>query len=104
MARSSLVLNLAYQLGQAAVERDWDGVARVDREIATALPRMAEKGAWTPGEAKALATLRETHRIVLEQCEREAADLDARMVSLRAHKDGWLAYAMEDENDMERHA
>ncbi|MFA9440768.1 hypothetical protein ACDA63_14115 [Uliginosibacterium sp. sgz301328] len=104
MARSSQVLNLAYQLGQAAVERDWDGVARVDGEIAAALPRMVAQGAWTANEAKALATLRETHRIVLEQCEREAADLDARMVSLCAHKDGWIAYAMDDENDAEGRA
>ncbi|MFT4173478.1 MAG: hypothetical protein QM639_13015 [Rhodocyclaceae bacterium] len=104
MDRSARLLNLAYQLGQAAVERDWSTVARVDADIAAMLPRLAALGAWAHNEARALATLRETHRVALEYCEREAAEVDARMAALCTHRDGWAAYAMEDDSYLEGRA
>jgi hypothetical protein len=104
MDRTAKLLSLAYQLGQAAVERDWGAVARVDADIAALLPRLATLGAWAANEARALATLRETHRVALEYCEREAADLDARLANMCAHKDGWFAYAMEDDSYLEGRA
>lgn len=99
MARQAALLNLAYRLSQAAVERDWAELARVDAEIAAQLPRLIARGNWTPAEQQTLRGLRDAHREALALCVREADRLDARLVDMCAHKDGWLAYAMNTDDD-----
>jgi hypothetical protein len=101
MDRKTELVQLTDRLNRAAAEQDWTAMGAVDREIATLLSRLATPSlaVWAPAERQALRTLREAHRAAYERCERESTLLDERLADLCAHKDGWIAYALNESED-----
>jgi hypothetical protein len=77
--------------------KDWTALATLDRELAKALPEIAKQGLRTPADKAAMANLRKVHRASMERCGQAAADMNERLVGLRTHKEGWFAYAMDDQ-------
>lgn len=94
MDRQAHLLTMTYRLSQAAVERDWEELARADSELTALLPRLARYGAWSVSEQKALEGLREAHCEALACCVKESSLLDARLAEMCAHKEAWLAYSL----------
>jgi hypothetical protein len=94
MDKRDTLMRLARELLQAMKARDWTAMGNVDREVATLLSGAAAP--WSEAEQAALRDLRAVHRLALECCELETAALDQRLAELRAHKEGWMAYALND--------
>ncbi len=94
MDRIAPLNDMAYRLSQAAVERDWDELARADAELAVLLPRLSGRGRWSELEQLALSELRKAHHAALECCLEASTELDARLADLCANKEAWQAYSM----------
>lgn len=94
-ARALQMVRLAQRLRTAAGAGDWQAVAAADRELATLLAQLRAGGAaLPPGEEAVLGDLDLAHQEARMRCASAADQLAARMAELQAHKDGWLAYAM----------
>jgi hypothetical protein len=89
--------DFAARIEAATSAEDWTALAAIDRELAKALPELARQGLRSPAEKTAMAHLRKVHRASIERCGQAAADVNERLVGLRTHKEGWLAYAMGDQ-------
>ncbi len=97
MDRQVALLRLARRLAAAAADKDWDTLGRVDRELAAALPLLAAHGAWSTAEQRALDELQRAHGAARADCARETADTGRRLGQMRESKEGWMAYAMNEE-------
>lgn len=95
MDRRAQLLAMAYRMSRAAVELDWDELARSDQELSVLLPRLMRLGPWTVPEQKALDGLRTAHREALDSCIKASARLDARLADMCAHKEAWRAYSLD---------
>ena len=97
MDRQVALLRLARRLAAAAADKDWETLGRVDRELAAALPQLAAHGAWSPAEQRALDELQRAHAAAQADCLRETAEAGRRLGQMRESKEGWMAYAMNEE-------
>ena len=96
MDRRGILMRLAQEMRQATQKADWTAMAQIDREIATQLSGQRDVRSWSEAERGALAELRAAHRAALDACEHATAALDERLAELCTHKDGWIAYALND--------
>jgi len=96
MDRASHLTRLTVQLTRLAADADWRGLTQVDRDLANLLPRWSAQQ-WTHVELAALEQLRRAHEAAREACSRESARVEGLLAHLRTHKDGWMAYAMSNE-------
>lgn len=97
MERQQQLVSLTRRLLAAEAAADWTALGDIDRELSVALPRLAARGAWVGDEGLAFAGLRQAHQRLRASCQRETARLGEHLSGLRQHKEGWLAYAMDDQ-------
>ena len=95
MDRQRTLLALAPKMNAAIAADDWKMLAAINTLMSTTLPAMAEQGRWTPAERAALGALRQLHEQAMVRCEQSAGALSAHLHSMRANKEGWLAYALD---------
>lgn len=93
------LLALGDALHEAAAGADWDALARQVNALAPALRTLAARGPWSGAERAALERLRARHDAALAAVAAATDALGARLETMRANKDGWLAYAMHSETD-----
>lgn len=97
--RSAQLLALGDALHAAAAGADWQALGRHVDGLAPALRALAARGPWNGAERAALERLRARHDAALGAVAAAAEALGARLETMRANKDGWLAYAMHGETD-----
>lgn len=93
MAKSLAWSMLARGLREAAANRNWEAVARLDRQLADI---QREAGALLPlttAERTSLADLRVAQREALACCTDEIAIVGQKLEEMRGRLDGWRAYA-----------
>ncbi|PZN28366.1 MAG: hypothetical protein DIU71_16105 [Proteobacteria bacterium] len=79
-----------------SAQGDWQSVRRLDRELAALLRRLAAKQPLSAAERAALNALRAAHETARARCARATTQLGDKLSHMRTHKDGWMAYAMND--------
>lgn len=97
MDRSLQLRQMARRLAAAATDKDWHTLAGLDRQLAANLPALAAAGPWTGVERSALDALHAAHLAASRECAAEAEGLARRLAELRETRDGWLAYAMNED-------
>lgn len=97
MDRQRTLLQLAQKMSAATATEDWKALAAINTLMASALPAMAKQGPWSAGERAALAALRQQHEEALARCERVTAELGKRLREMQQNKEGWLAYALNND-------
>lgn len=102
MDRRSQLEQMTLQLSRLSADGDWGALAQFDRELAAQLQLLSKRQQWTQEERMALDRLRRAHDAARERCEREFARVDTQLSQMRAHKEGWMAYAMSNELEKER--
>jgi ribosome biogenesis protein Tsr3 len=100
MDRKTLLLSLAQRLAGAIDQRDWEGLRRIDAEIARALPSILAAAPLNAGERHAAQSLSAMHQRGLQRCTEVLTELDSRMREMRANREGWMAYAQVAEGDV----
>ena len=98
MDRQPTLLQLAQRLNAATANADWKTLAALDTLVANTLPVLAAQGRWTPAERAALDALRSQHRAALATVTEKTAELDRHLQDTRNHREGWLAYALDNDN------
>lgn len=98
MDKERQLSDLSLQLSRSAADGDWRAVSELDRRIAAMLRKLA-KQPLTTSEAERLDELRRAHEIARGQCEREWAIVERRLTELRERKEGWMAYALNNDSD-----
>lgn len=93
--QQQLALLGAHLLG-AARAQDWTALQAADRTLAQELPRLADQGAWSAAELKALRRLDQAHALARQLCEDASQSLEQHIARLQTDRDGWLAYAVQD--------
>lgn len=96
MLEAGVIVDLTRRIEYAAIMRDWLLLSALDEEVAAALAVIVPD-ALTPQKTQALLRLQQVHRVVMEACERELGQTAAKLAHLREHKDGWRAYASDDD-------
>ncbi|MDB5934451.1 MAG: hypothetical protein JWQ01_1795 [Massilia sp.] len=91
-----LVRQLAHDLAAAAAAGDWQAVAAADTAIAAVLAA-PQSAADTP----ALLALRVAHAVALQQCTVAAAAAAAQLTVMQAGRDGWIAYALGSNSNLD---
>ncbi|MGV7206811.1 hypothetical protein ACLB1G_03030 [Oxalobacteraceae bacterium A2-2] len=97
MDRQRTLLQITQRMHAALAADDWQALAAINTMMASALPQMAAAGAWSPAERAALRNLRETHEQARTRCAAVAAELESRLRGMRDNKEGWMAYALDNE-------
>ena len=97
MDRQRILLQMAQKMSAATASEDWKALAAINTLVASALPAMAKRGPWSAGERAALAVLRQQHQTAVERCERTTAELGKRLQEMQQNKEGWLAYALNND-------
>ncbi|KQP37177.1 hypothetical protein [Pseudorhodoferax sp. Leaf274] len=96
MSRQQQLAQLAAQVLGAARAQDWQAVQQADRELARDLPRLAAQGPWTGAELEALERLGTAHAMARGLCRDASEALEQHIAQMREGRDGWLAYALQD--------
>lgn len=97
MDRQAPLLQIARRLAAASAAADWKTVRELNTLMASSLPAMAAQGKWTPAERAALAALRQQHREAVQRVQAASTELGKQLDHMNTHKEGWLAYALENE-------
>lgn len=100
--RRARLLAMGDALQAAAAGADWDKLGEHARALGPALQALAARGPWNAAERSVLARLRSQHDAAAAAAAAAAQELAARLETMRANKEGWLAYAMH--NDIEEGA
>ncbi|GGC74522.1 hypothetical protein [Undibacterium terreum] len=100
MNRQQQLLGLAARLKTAAEAKDWQALHLADRELASTLPRLAAAAAWTAAERSGLLALRAAHSEAYQHCALESLRLHKHLNDMQANMEGWIAYALNGENDL----
>ncbi len=93
MDKQARILALAQRLQQAGNRRDWQGLKRVDAEIAAQAAQWREGETWTLAERQALARLQAIHREASAQCSAEVEVLSQTLARINNQQSRWQAYA-----------
>lgn len=97
MDRTPALLKLTQAVGSASRAADWAALETADAAVAAGLRTAAAQGAWMAAELDALRRLRDAHQAAVGQCARAATELEHKLDGMRANKEGWLAYAVDQE-------
>lgn len=92
------MIALTRRLMEAAEERNWEALSRVDGEVAAALPGLLDQGALSAAERSALDEVQRAHLHAGNACSAELATLAQRLEDMRANHSGWRAYAALEED------
>jgi hypothetical protein len=96
MDKSAAILRVADSLRSAADGAAWEQLAQMTRTLAPQLDALAAGGPLSSAERSALQRLREAHDHAAAAVAAAADALKHRMDDMRANKDGWIAYAMQE--------
>lgn len=99
MDRMRAIDGLGGVLLDASARADWELLDRAVRDLAPRLEALAAGRPWTDAERAALARLRGTHASAEQAVAAASAQLQMRMDDMLANKEGWMAYALADDND-----
>jgi len=106
MDRSAIIDRLGQQLDArlqaAGAHADWTLLEPGVRDLAPQLRALAARGPWTGAERAALARLRAVHARAAGACDQATTALAARLDDMRSNKEGWMAYALAGDTDMDR--
>jgi hypothetical protein len=97
MDRRTAILRLRAGLLDASAARDWDRLGAATRALAPQLAALAAARAWNEAERGALAQLRAAHDQAAAACSTALQALERRLEEMRANKEGWIAYALDNE-------
>ncbi|MDT3671897.1 MAG: hypothetical protein ROZ37_16385 [Aromatoleum sp.] len=84
------------RLEDAVDREDWADAADADVGFACALSRFLGTE-LSQADRDALTRAREVHAGLRHRCEAACTRLEAHIAKTRAHKEGWIAYAMSAE-------
>lgn len=87
------------RLREASASRDLDGLTLLDREMRGLAAMLAGQAQWQAAEQRALELLKTDVRASLSVLAEESRELSARMRELNQHRQGWVAYAMHEDDD-----
>jgi hypothetical protein len=90
-------------LNSAVVLNNWQTMAAANREVHMLLSALTSEGEPVGGAFADLEKLRNAHQHAQEHCARELEKVGKRLEELREHKEGWIAYAL-SENEEEAKA
>ncbi|NHZ40039.1 hypothetical protein [Massilia aquatica] len=102
MPRRAALNALTAALAAAGDARDWVALDRAVGALGTELRVLAASGPWSAAETRALQALRAQHDKAAELCAAELDALEAQMNHMHTNKAGFIAYALDNENDTER--
>jgi hypothetical protein len=85
---------LARGLREAAVNHNWEAVARLDGQIANLLRSLGSLPALSTAERMALDELRDAHQAAADACAKEIDVVGRQLDEMRSRQDGWRAYAV----------
>lgn len=106
MDRSHIIDRLSQQLDarlhEAGQRADWTVLAPSVLELGPQLQALAARGPWSGAERAALTRLRAAHERAAAACGAASAALGARLDEMRSNKEGWMAYALAGETEMDR--
>ena len=94
--RQELLAQMAAQLLHAARAQDWAALEVADRTLAEQLPQLALQGEWSAAERTALHGLDQAHNAARNAAAAAGEALAERLAQLQSGRDGWLAYAMNE--------
>ncbi|HEX5343818.1 MAG TPA: hypothetical protein VFX55_15100 [Duganella sp.] len=97
MDRQRTLLQMAQKMSAAIASEDWKTLAAINTLMGTVLPQMAAQGNWSSAERAALSALRQMHHEAARRCDRATDELGKRLHDMQANKEGWLAYALEND-------
>jgi len=97
MDRQQQLLKMAQRMSAAVAASDWTELSALNTMMSASLPAMAEQGRWTAAEKAALLALRQQHRLAVQHTAAASAELSKQLEHMKAHKTGWLAYALDNE-------
>jgi len=99
MDKSPALLRIAGSLRSAADGGAWEQLGQMTRALAPQLDALAARGPLSPAERTALQRLREAHDHAAQAVAAAAGALSTRMDDMRANKDGWIAYALQNASE-----
>jgi ABC-type transporter Mla subunit MlaD len=102
MDRHKQLLQLRAALAEAGAQRDWDRLGVFGRALAPRLATLAAAGPWTTAELAALAQLRAAHDQAALACNDAVGTLAQGLDGMRANKEGWIAYALDNDSTPEQ--
>lgn len=103
MPRRPALNALTAALAAAGDARDWVALDRAVGALSTQLRVLAASGPWSAAEKHALEALRAQHDQAAELCAAELDVLEAQMNHMHANKAGYMAYALDNDTDNDRH-
>jgi cell division protein FtsB len=103
MPRRPALTALTAALASAGNARDWVALDRAVGALAAQLQLLAAAGPWNAQETLALAALRAQHDKAAALCAAELDVLEARMQHMQTNKAGYIAYALDNDTDDDRH-
>jgi hypothetical protein len=90
---------LSQRLRDAADKQDWRALAGADQNVVTLLSGAGRDDVLSLSEREALQDLESAHQLARLQCASAIDLLSQRMVELQANREGWLAYALHNNQD-----
>ncbi|RSZ55659.1 hypothetical protein HF313_08665 [Massilia atriviolacea] len=103
MPRRAALNALTAALAAASNARDWVALDRAVGALAAQLQVLAASGPWSAPEQGALRALRAQHDKAAELCAAELDVLEAQMNHMHSNKAGFIAYALDNDNDTDRY-
>jgi hypothetical protein len=101
MDRCGAIQALRAGLAASAGARDWERLDAAATALAPRLSQLAAAGAWSAAERRALAALRSAHEHAAAECSGAVLALAQRLEEMRTNKEGWIAYALENQTASE---
>jgi hypothetical protein len=97
MNRSEAMLALGAELKAAVAGADWGRLDRLAADLPGKLAAFAAAGPLHARERRALDLLRAAHDDAAAACARAAREVAARLDEMHNNKEGWMAYALDEE-------
>ncbi|CAM3556773.1 hypothetical protein [Paracidovorax anthurii] len=91
--RQAALHEIAEQLLRASQAGAWQELQQADARLSA----LRAGGAWRDGERAALEAVRQAHAQALQHCRQAAAEAQARLGELAEQRDGWVAYAADQD-------
>jgi hypothetical protein len=99
MGKTSQLALLTSQLLRLSNDRNWSALAALDREVAALVALLSKQPQLRVEECVRLDELKSAHATALAHCEREFLRVDQGLTQLRLRRQGWMAYAMSNEEE-----
>ena len=85
-------------LDTARAAGNWPALAQASRGVLQVVPLLAAQGRWSAPERAALAQLRAVHARAAQGCDIAVGHLERQLMAMATSKEGWIAYALHNDN------